>query len=226
MERRRIRAGTALLIATLVLPAMVLGAGLLLKKTVLVINDDTCKEIKGEITGHRNVKYQDPNTGVWTDYTMTACKVNIAEKARVSPPSTSTTLAGLSETAVFSKVVDSAGMASVLDKEDAITVFAPSNAAMKKLSSRQLDELMSDRAAARAFVLRHCVLGKRFALEAETHPDSGKLGDGMTGGDRVMRKVSFQSNRPMIGKNSPILIADLDSDKGVIHVIESILEDK
>lgn len=225
MKRLRFKTSSVLVIATFTLSAMALGAGLLLKKTVLVMSDESCGEIKGEVTGHRNVKYQDPNTGAWTDYTMTACRITVAEKARVSPPSVSTNLAGLSETTTFSRVVETAGMSETLDKEKEITVFAPSNAAMKKMSPRLMDELMSDRAAAREFVLRHCVLGKRFAFDGEMIKNTATLGDAMTGGDRMVRRVTFQSNRPQVGESS-IVIADLDTENDVIHVIDSILRDK
>lgn len=225
MKRQRIRTASAIVIATFALASMVLGAGLLLKKTVLVMSDESCGQIKGKVTGHRNVKYQDPNTGVWTDYTMTACTITVADQARGSSPTVSTNLAGLSETTTFSKVVETAGMSETLDKEKAVTVFAPSNAAMKKMSPRLMDELMSDRAAAREFVLRHCVLGNRFALDGEMIKNTAKLGDAMTGGDRMVRRVTFQSNRPLVGESS-IVIADLDTENGVIHVIDSILRDK
>jgi uncharacterized surface protein with fasciclin (FAS1) repeats len=225
MNRARYRTCSTLIFATFFLSAMAFGAGLLLKKTVLVMSDESCGEIKGKVTGHRNVKYQDPNTGTWTDYTMTACTITVADQARVSSPSVSTNLAGLSETTTFSKVVETAGMSDTLDKEKAVTVFAPSNAAMKKMSPRLMDKLMSDRTAAREFVLRHCVLGKRFALDGEMIKNTAKLGDEMTGGDRIVRRVTFESNRPHVAESS-IVIADLDTDNGVIHVIDSILRDK
>ncbi len=82
------------------------------------------------------------------------------------------------------------------------------------MSPRLMDELMSDRAAAREFVLRHCVLGNRFALDGEMIKNTAKLGDAMTGGDRMVRRVTFQSNRPHIAGSSIVIdnrtIGDLD----------------
>ncbi len=191
--------------------------GLVLRsQTILVASDRLCNELKGTVKYHTKVYYQD-GSGNWREAQMTACSLTLPDRA--VPPGGGGTLGDLSQTSMFYRVVQTAKMGPELDDEESVTIFAPSNKAMQKLTPRLLDQLTSDGQAAKEFVMRHVVKGKALALDTTNVKKASKLGERLRGATRsVTIKDSLLSY-----DDAPIFIGDIEAQNGLVHVIDSVL---
>lgn len=184
-------------------------------QTILVASDRLCGELKGTVKYHTKVLYQNRD-GVWTEAQMTACSITLPDRA--VPPGGGGTLGDLSTASTFYKVVQTAKMEGELDEEESVTIFAPSNKAMKQLSTRQLEQLTSDREAAREFVMRHVVVGKALALDPTNVKNAAKLGERRG----TAPAVTVKDSRLSYG-DSQIFMGDIEAKNGLVHIIDSSL---
>ncbi|MBX7133282.1 MAG: fasciclin domain-containing protein [Fimbriimonadaceae bacterium] len=185
-------------------------------QTVLVANDGICKDLKGTVRYHTKVLFQLPD-GTWKEAQMTACSVPMPDRA--VPPGGGGTLGDLTAASTFYRVVETAKMGPELDEEESITIFAPSNKAMKQLPVRELEKLTSDRESARAFVLRHVVMGKSLALDTTNLKNASKLGERRRGAGRA---VTIKDSL-IAYDDAPIFMGDIEAKNGLVHVIDSVL---
>ena len=98
-------------------------------QTILVASDRLCGELKGTVKYHTKVLYQNRD-GVWTEAQMTACSITLPDRA--VPPGGGGTLGDFSTASTFYRVVQTAKMEGELGEEESVTIFAPSNKAMKE----------------------------------------------------------------------------------------------
>jgi uncharacterized surface protein with fasciclin (FAS1) repeats len=106
-----------------------------------------------------------------------------------------------------------AGLAESLEGKGPITLFAPTDAAFKKLGEEKLKELVKDRALLKKIVQAHVVAGK--ALYAK---DLAALGGKELNGF----KITANKEAVTIG-GAKVAPADVKCSNGVIHVIDAVL---
>jgi uncharacterized surface protein with fasciclin (FAS1) repeats len=108
-----------------------------------------------------------------------------------------------------------AGLAGTLQKPGPYTVFAPTDAAFKRVPKATLNALLKDRAKLRGVLLYHVVAGKVAAA------DVVKLRSAKTlGGKSVRIRVSGAN---VFVNSSKVTKADVAASNGVIHVINRVL---
>ena len=125
------------------------------------------------------------------------------------------TAAGAGNFKTLTKLVTRAGLAPTLRQPGPYTVFAPTDAAFRKVPKRTLDTLMRDRAKLRAVLLYHVVPGKVTAAEVV------KLRSAKTAGGKSVR-IRTSGSRVFVN-NARVTAADVMATNGVIHAIDRVL---
>ncbi len=138
----------------------------------------------------------------------------------VSAPTTAAEDKDIVDIAVGSKdhtilvtAVKAAGLVDVLKGKGPFTVFAPTDAAFKKLGDDKLKAVVGDKALLTKILLAHVVQGK-----AVTAADAAKLDGKEVNGF----KVAAGAGGVTIG-DAKVTKADLKASNGVIHVIDTVL---
>jgi uncharacterized surface protein with fasciclin (FAS1) repeats len=108
-----------------------------------------------------------------------------------------------------------AGLVSTLQKPGPYTVFAPTDAAFKKVPKATINALLQDRATLKAVLLYHVVAGKVPAAKVV------KLRSATTAnGARVRIRVSGSS---VFVDGAKVTKPDVMASNGIIHVINRVL---
>ena len=108
-----------------------------------------------------------------------------------------------------------AGLVSALKQPGPYTVFAPTDAAFKKVPKKTLKALLANKAKLKAVLLYHVVSGK------VTAADVVKLHSAKTlNGKKVRIHVA---NSTVFVKNAKVVKADVMATNGVIHVVNRVL---
>lgn len=108
-----------------------------------------------------------------------------------------------------------AGLAATLQQKGPYTVFAPTDAAFKRVPNSTLNALLKDRAKLRAVLLYHVIAGKVTAAKVV------KLSSARTAnGERIRIRVAGSS---VFANSSKVTKADVMASNGVIHVINRVL---
>ncbi|HEX8274619.1 MAG TPA: fasciclin domain-containing protein [Longimicrobiaceae bacterium] len=110
---------------------------------------------------------------------------------------------------------EAAGLVETLKGAGPYTVFAPTDAAFRKLPAGAVDALLADRERLRAVLLYHVVPGRVTAAQV-----SGMSSAATVGGADV--RVRAQGGSVMIN-NARVAQADVAASNGVIHVIDTVL---
>jgi uncharacterized surface protein with fasciclin (FAS1) repeats len=110
--------------------------------------------------------------------------------------------------------VTAAGLDSTLKSPGPFTVFAPTDEAFSKLPSGMVEALLQDILTLRKVLEYHIVVGKVMAedvlhLEKATTTEGSDLKISTTEGVKV--------------DGAAIVIADVEAENGVIHVIDTVL---
>ena len=113
------------------------------------------------------------------------------------------------------KLVKRAGLASTLQQPGPYTVFAPTDAAFKKVPKKTLTALLHNRAKLRAVLLYHVVAGK------VTAADVVKLQSAKTLNGKSVR-IRVSGSNVFVNK-AKVTKADVMASNGVIHVINRVL---
>ena len=111
--------------------------------------------------------------------------------------------------------VKAASLVDTLKSEGPFTLFAPTDAAFKKLPEGTLDALINDPAKLKEILLYHVVPGKVMAA------DVTKLNKATTANKKTLI-VSVKEGKVYIDK-SKVVSADLEAGNGIIHVIDTVL---
>ncbi len=112
------------------------------------------------------------------------------------------------------KAVQAAGLVDTLKGPGPFTVFAPTDEAFAKLPAGTLDALLKDTEKLKAVLTYHVVAGKVMSADVKTGPVPTVQG----------------SNARVVAKNGTVMIdkakvikADIETDNGVIHVIDTVI---
>jgi uncharacterized surface protein with fasciclin (FAS1) repeats len=146
----------------------------------------------------------------------------IAAVGATSAPAGSGSDANIVQTAVaagqfktLAKLLTRAGLVGALEQPGPYTVFAPTDAAFKKVPKATLNALLRNRAKLRAVLLYHVVSGKVSAA------DVVKLSSAKTlNGKNVRIRVSGMN---VFVNSAKVTQADVSASNGVIHVINRVL---
>lgn len=152
----------------------------------------------------------------------------LALAALVVPATASTTTArthenkNIVQTAVaagqfktLTKLLTRAGLVNTLQQPGPYTVFAPTDAAFKKVPKKTLKALLTNKAKLKAVLLYHVVAGK------VTAADVVKLRSAKTlNGKKVRLRVSGSN---VFVNTAKVVKADVMATNGVIHVVNRVL---
>jgi uncharacterized surface protein with fasciclin (FAS1) repeats len=139
-----------------------------------------------------------------TDTAATAAKPNLVETAVAA--GNFTTLVSL---------VKQAGLAETLSGTGPYTVFAPTDAAFKKVPKKTLNALGKDKAKLKAVLLYHVASG-RLAAKRVVQRSSIKT----LNGERVQIRVRGQN---VFVNQAKVVAADVRASNGIIHAINRVL---
>ena len=118
----------------------------------------------------------------------------------------------------FSSLIEAAGLrATLADTAQTLTVFAPENAAFSDLD---LDALRADPEALRSRLLGHVLTNRTFSGDV-----FGEITIETLGGSEITLDATDAGVvvRDATGTTATVTEADLDSDNGVVHIIDSVL---
>ena len=115
----------------------------------------------------------------------------------------------------LAKLLTSAGLVGTLQKPGPYTVFAPTDAAFKKVPSKTLNALAKNKAKLKAVLLYHVVAGKVPAAKVV------KLSSAQTvSGKRVSIRVAGSN---VFVNDAKVTRPDVMASNGVIHVVNRVL---
>jgi uncharacterized surface protein with fasciclin (FAS1) repeats len=114
------------------------------------------------------------------------------------------------------KAVQAAGLVDTLKEPGPFTVFAPTDEAFAKLPAGTLDAVLADKAKLTAILTYHVVAGK--VMAADVVGMNGKSVKTVQGGELTIDT----SNGVKVG-SATVIKTDIETDNGVIHVIDSVL---
>lgn len=118
----------------------------------------------------------------------------------------------------FQEAVAKSGFEEVLKGAGPITVFAPTDAAFKKVDQAALDALMRNKEDLTKIVAYHAVSGK-FTL-AQLKAMDGKVMRTMQGTD-----ISIKLRKGVLNMDhGKIVRSDLPADNGIVHFIDVVLQ--
>jgi uncharacterized surface protein with fasciclin (FAS1) repeats len=115
----------------------------------------------------------------------------------------------------LTKLLKRAGLVSALQQPGPYTVFAPTDAAFKKVPKKTLNTLLHNKAKLKAVLLYHVVAGK------VTAADVVKLQSAKTLNGKSVR-IRVSGSNVFVNK-SKVTKADVMASNGVIHVINRVL---
>jgi len=115
----------------------------------------------------------------------------------------------------LTKLLRRAGLVSALQKPGPYTVFAPTDAAFKKVPKKTLNTLLHSKAKLKAVLLYHVVAGK------VTAADVVKLKSAKTLNGKNIR-IRVSGSNVFVNK-SKVTKADVMASNGVIHVVNRVL---
>jgi uncharacterized surface protein with fasciclin (FAS1) repeats len=115
----------------------------------------------------------------------------------------------------LTKLLKRAGLVDALQQPGPYTVFAPTDAAFKKVPKATLNALLHNRAKLKAVLLYHVVSGK------VTAADVVKLSSAKTlNGKSVRIRVSGMN---VFVNSAKVTTPDVEASNGVIHVVNRVL---
>lgn len=120
---------------------------------------------------------------------------------------------GSKDHTILVTAVKEAGLVDVLKGKGPFTVFAPTDAAFKRLGEDKLKEVVKDKALLTKILLAHVVQGKAVYAKDVAAMD-GKEVNGF--------KIAVSGKDVVLG-DAKVTAADLKATNGVIHVIDAVL---
>jgi uncharacterized surface protein with fasciclin (FAS1) repeats len=115
----------------------------------------------------------------------------------------------------LAKLLTRAGLINALRQPGPFTVFAPTDAAFKKVPKRTLNVLLHNKAKLKAVLLYHVVSGK------VTAADVVKLSSAKTLNGKAVRIHVLGAN--VFVNRAKVTKSDVTASNGVIHVINRVL---
>jgi uncharacterized surface protein with fasciclin (FAS1) repeats len=115
----------------------------------------------------------------------------------------------------LSKLLARAGLVSALEQPGPFTVFAPTDAAFKKVPKKTLNALLRNKAKLKAVLLYHVVSGKATAADVIKRTSATTLN-----GKDVRIRVSGSN---VFVNKAKVTRPDVMASNGVIHVVNRVL---
>ena len=119
--------------------------------------------------------------------------------------------------ATLSNAIKAAGLVDTLKSAGPFTVFAPTDAAFKKLAPGVIEALLKDQAKLRAILEYHVVMGKIMAKDVASSDTKTVQGSSL--------KVSNVAGAVTVD-DAKVVQSDLEASNGVIHGIDTIVMPK
>lgn len=115
--------------------------------------------------------------------------------------------------------VQAAGLVDTLKGKGPFTVFAPTDDAFAKLPAGTVDALLKDLPKLKDILLYHVVPGK--VMAADVLKLDGKMVDTALMDQQV--KITVKDGKVYLNDNVQVIITDVETSNGVIHVIDTVL---
>lgn len=115
--------------------------------------------------------------------------------------------------------VQAAGLVDTLKGEGPFTVFAPTDEAFAKLPEGTVEGLLNDIPALTDILLYHVVPGK--VMAADVVALDGQMVDTALEGEQIA--VAVEDGKVMLNESSQVIVTDIETANGVIHVIDTVL---
>ena len=115
--------------------------------------------------------------------------------------------------------VQAAGLVDTLKSEGPFTVFAPTDEAFAALPAGTVEGLLADIPALTDILLYHVVPGK--VMAADVVGLDGKSAETALAGKSINIKVD--GGNVILNDNVKVIITDIETSNGVIHVIDAVL---
>ena len=112
--------------------------------------------------------------------------------------------------------VQAAGLVDTLKSDGPFTVFAPTDDAFAALPAGALDGLLADPEALTNVLLYHVVAGKVMAADVVN----------LSSADTVLGEpiaISIVDGNVVLNDSATVIISDIETSNGVIHVIDAVL---
>jgi uncharacterized surface protein with fasciclin (FAS1) repeats len=139
-----------------------------------------------------------------------------AEAAPVAGKNVVQTAVAAGQFKTLVSLVKKAGLAGALSGSGKITVFAPTDAAFKKVPKATLAKLGRDRALLRSVLLYHVTKGNVKAAQVVKLQSAPTLN-----GKRV--RIAVRGGTVYLNGNSRVTKTDIGASNGTIHVINRVL---
>ena len=115
--------------------------------------------------------------------------------------------------------VQAAGLVDTLKGKGPFTVFAPTDDAFAKLPAGTVDALLKDLPKLKDILLYHVVPGK--VMASDVLKLDGKMVDTALMDQQV--KITVKDGKVYLNDNVQVIITDVETSNGVIHVIDTVL---
>jgi uncharacterized surface protein with fasciclin (FAS1) repeats len=125
--------------------------------------------------------------------------------------------AGAPNFSTLTSAIKAAGLEDTLKADGPFTVFAPTNAAFRKLAPGVVDSLLQDKTKLRAILEYHVVMGKIMAKDVTSRDTKTVQGGSL--------KVS-NTNGAVTVDDAKVVQSDIEASNGVIHGIDTIVMPK
>ncbi len=126
-------------------------------------------------------------------------------------------VAGSKDHTILLALVKEAGLAETLSSKGEWTVFAPTDAAFKKIDAETLKKVQGDKELLKKILLAHAVKGT--VLSGDVVKLDGKEVETLQG---TKFKVKVKGKTVMFG-DAKVTAVDLKASNGVVHVIDTVL---
>jgi len=128
------------------------------------------------------------------------------------------TLRSSSQFSTFVKALDATNLASLLQKQPNITVFAPTDAAFAALPPGELDKMMADKPGLQKLLVYHLINAR-----VDSTKIKGARGPVPSGaGDKIVLDGSTEG--VLKAENATIIQADVAASNGLIQVVDQVLK--
>jgi uncharacterized surface protein with fasciclin (FAS1) repeats len=125
--------------------------------------------------------------------------------------------AGAANFSTLTNAIKAAGLVETLKTAGPFTVFAPTDAAFKKLAPGVIESLLKDKAKLRAILEYHVVMGKIMAKDVTSRDTKTVHGNSLA--------VSNLGGAVTVDE-AKVVQSDLEASNGVIHGIDTIVMPK
>ena len=150
-------------------------------------------------------------------FTFAALMLAAAPARAEEPKTIAGIVAGSKDHTILLALVKEAGLAETLSGEGEWTVFAPTDAAFKKIDAETLKKVQGDKELLKKILLAHAVKGT--VLSGDVVKLDGKEVETLQG---TKFKVEVKGKTVMFG-DAKVTAVDLKASNGVVHVIDTVL---